>query len=246
MLTWILGFSLIGSAGGVAAAASFLAFPARVRQTLVPSFVSYAVGALMGTTFLGLLPHALEQAPAPLVLGAMLAGMVAFFILEKFVLWWHCHDRDCEIHAAAGPLILVGDALHNFIDGTLIAAAFLTSIPLGIATTLAVVSHELPQEVGDFAILLDSGYSRRRALLLNLLSGLATLGGAVLAYLTLEATRQAIPYFLALCAASFLYIATADLIPNLHRRSTGWAGSLGQLVLLLAGIFTIFVFHLEP
>lgn len=246
MLAWIVGFSLIGSAGGVAAAAGFLAFPARVRQTLVPSFVSYAVGALMGTTFLGLLPHALEQAPAPLVLAATLAGMVGFFVLEKFVLWWHCHDRDCEIHGAAGPLIVLGDALHNFIDGALIAAAFLTSIPLGIATTVAVVSHELPQEVGDFAILLDSGYSRRRALLLNLLSGLATLVGALIAYLALEATRRAIPYVLAVSAASFLYIATADLIPNLHRRSTGWAGSLGQLVLLVAGILTIFLFHLEP
>jgi zinc and cadmium transporter len=168
--------------------------------------------------------------------------MVLFFVLEKLVLWRHCHDSDCEVHSRAGPLILVGDAFHNFVDGVVIAAAFLTSIPLGIATALAVIAHEVPQEVGDFAILLDSGYSRRKALLFNALSSLATLPGAVLAWFWLAETRGAVPYILGLSAASFIYIAAADLIPHLHRQVTAKA-ALRQFVLLIAGIGTIAFFR---
>lgn len=169
--------------------------------------------------------------------------MVLFFVLEKLVLWRHCHDPDCDLHGVAGPLILLGDALHNFIDGIVIAAAFLSTIPLGIATGLAVIVHEIPQELGDFAILLDSGYSRARALLFNTLSSLATLLGALLAYGALEMIHGAIPYVLALSAASFLYIAAADLIPHLHRRLE-LTSSLAQLLLLGAGIGTIILLHL--
>jgi zinc and cadmium transporter len=244
VLTWILGFSFLGSVGGVAAAAGFLAFPDRMRRTLVPSFVSFAVGALMGTAFLGLLPTALRLATPGTVFGAMLGGMVLFFILEKLVLWRHCHDEHCEGHRPAGPLLLLGDGLHNFVDGALIAGAFLTDVPLGIATTVAVVAHEVPQEVGDFAILLDSGYSRRRALAFNLFSGLATLVGALLAYFALAAAREAVPYLLSVSAASFVYVATADLIPNLHRRSNDLAAGFSQLLLILAGIGSILVFRL--
>jgi hypothetical protein len=161
--------------------------------------------------------------------------MVVFFVLEKLVIWRHCHDGECAVHGAAAPLILIGDTLHNFADGVVIAAAFLVGTSLGIATTVAVIAHELPQELGDFAILLDSGYSRARALALNALSGLASLAGALLAYGALEAIRDALPYVLALSAASFLYIATADLIPGLHRRP-GAAEGLSQVLLLLAGI----------
>lgn len=139
---------------------------------------------------------------------------------------------------------MIGDAFHNFVDELVIAAAFLTSIPLGIAASLAVIAHEVPQEVGDFAILLDSGYSKRRALVLNFLSSLSTLPGAVLAYFYLAETKQTVPYILALSAASFIYIAVADLVPNLHQR-IGLRASVRQLPLILAGISTIafFRFH---
>jgi zinc and cadmium transporter len=171
-----------------------------------------------------------------------LTGIVIFFILEKFVLWRHCHEGECEAHGRAGPLILIGDAFHNFVDGVMIAAAFLTSIPLGVAAALAVIAHEVPQEIGDFAILLDNGYGRTKAMVLNGLSSVATLPGAVAAYFWLGETRAAAPFILALSAASFIYIAMADLIPELHRQVTP-ADSLRQLGLLLAGIGTIAFFH---
>ena len=242
MLFWIIGFSVLGSIGAVAGAALLLLFPDSVRRSLVPSLVSYATGTLLGAAFLGMIPAGLKQAPAPALMATVLAGMVLFFVLEKLVLWRHCHDSECEVHSRAGPLILIGDAFHNFVDGVVIAAAFLTSIPLGITASFAVIAHEVPQEVGDFAILLDSGYSRARALLLNGLSSVTTLPGAVLAYFWLGETRAAVPYILAISAASFIYIAAADLIPGLHRQVTA-AASLRQLVLLLAGIGTITMFH---
>jgi zinc and cadmium transporter len=242
MLLWIIGFSILGSIGAVAGAALMLLFPDNIRRVLVPGLVSYATGTLLGAAFLGMIPAGLKQAPAQVIMATVLAGIVLFFMLEKFVLWRHCHDHECEVHSRAGPLILIGDAFHNFVDGVVIAASFLTSIPLGIAASLAVIAHEVPQEVGDFAILLDNGYGRTRALVLNSLSAAATLPGAVAAYFWLGVTGEAVPYILALSAASFIYIAAADLIPGLHRQVTG-AASLRQLVLLLAGIGTIAMFH---
>jgi zinc and cadmium transporter len=242
MLLWIIGFSILGSVGAVAGAALFLFFPEGIRKVLVPCLISYATGTLLGAAFLGMIPAGLKQAPASTVMATVLAGMVMFFVLEKLVIWRHCHDSACELHGRAAPLILIGDAFHNFVDGVAIAAAFSTSIPLGIATALAVIAHEVPQEVGDFAILLDSGYSRAEALVFNGLSSITTLPGALIAYFWLGETREAVPYILAISAASFIYIATADLIPSLHRQAAP-AASLRQLVLLLAGIGTISFFH---
>jgi zinc and cadmium transporter len=172
------------------------------------------------------------------ITATVLSGIVLFFVLEKLVLWRHCHREECEVHSRAAPLILIADAFHNFVDGVVIAAAFLTSIPLGVAAALAVIAHEVPQEVGDFALLLDGGYGRMKALALNAISAAATLPGAVAAYFSLAQTLGAVPYILSLSAASFIYIAVADLIPALHRQATP-AASLRQLALLLAGIGTI-------
>jgi len=241
-LLWIMVFSILGSVGALTGAALFLLFPQGVRRFLIPCLVSYASGTLLGAAFLGLIPHALDHAEAHLVLGTVLIGMVIFFVLEKLVLWRHCHDGECEVHSAAGPLILMGDAFHNFTDGVVIAGAFLSSFPLGVATALAVIVHEAPQEVGDFAILLDSGYPQWKAYLYNALSSLSTLLGAILAYFFLSQVQTAISYILALSAASFIYIATADLIPSLHRQF-GLGPSVRQLLLMLAGIGTIVLFH---
>ena len=243
LLAWIVGFTLLGSVGAIALAGSFLLFPEKTRQFLVPCLISYATGTLLGAAFLGLIPHALDDIPASSALPTVLGGIVLFFVLEKLVVWRHCHDEHCEMHGTAGPLILIGDALHNFGDGVVIAATFLTSIPLGLSTSLAVVAHELPQETGDFAILLESGYSRSRAFLYNILSSLSALLGALLAYLFLRGIRMAIPFIMALSAASFIYIAIADLIPNLHRRAA-LAQGIRQSALMLAGIGTIVLFHL--
>jgi zinc and cadmium transporter len=243
MLWWIIIFSLLGSLGAIAGAALMMFFPERVRRSLVPNLVSYATGTLLGAAFLGMIPAALRQAPSGTVMPTVLAGMVLFFLLEKLVLWRHCHDAGCEVHGRAGPLILIGDAFHNFVDGMVITAAFLTSIPLGISAALAVIAHEIPQEVGDFAILLDGGYSRSKAMVLNGLSSIATLPGALATYFWLGETRAAVPYLLAMSAASFIYIATADLIPGLHRHVTP-ADAIRQFILLLAGIATIAFFHI--
>jgi zinc and cadmium transporter len=242
ILLWIIIFSLLGSIGAIAGASLLLIFPDGVRKKLVPCLISYATGTLLGAAFLGMIPHALEHAQAPPILATVLAGIILFFLLEKLILWRHCHIVECDIHGTAGPLILFGDAFHNFVDGVVIAAAFLTSILLGVATALAVIAHEVPQEVGDFGILLDSGYSKQKALLYNMLSSITTLPGALIAYLYLEKAREVVPYILALSAASFIYIATADLIPTLHKKA-GLMVSIRQFVLLLAGVGTILFFH---
>jgi zinc and cadmium transporter len=238
-LAWILGFAILGSVGAIGGAASFLLLPKRIRQRLMPFLVSYATGTLLGAALLGLLPRAIELGGLRLSLGGLLAGLIGFFILERLLIWRHCHvEAPCEVHGSAGYLILVGDALHNFVDGVVIAAAFLSSIPLGIATGLAVIAHELPQEVGDFVVLLDSGFERKRALSLNLISGSATFPGALLAYVALGHLQALVAPVLAFSAASFLYIGLADLIPGLHRRIGAETG-VGQVLLILAGVATI-------
>jgi zinc and cadmium transporter len=239
VLTWILGFALLGSVGAVTAAASFLLLPNRVREQMVPFLVSYATGTLLGAALLGLLPEAIEQGRLMPSLGVVLAGLIAFFVLERLLIWRHCHETgSCELHGTAGYLILVGDAMHNFVDGAVIAAAFMSSVPLGVATGVAVLAHELPQEVGDFAILLESGFTKTRALKWNLISGSATIPGALLAYAGLQQLPDLNATILALSAASFLYIGLADLVPGLHRRIGAEAG-VGQLFLILAGVGTI-------
>ena len=170
----------------------------------------------------------------------LLAGILAFFLLEKLVLWRHCHDaHECEVHtSSAASLVIVGDAFHTFVDGAVIAAAVVTSVPLGITTALAVATHEIPQEVGDVAILLRAGYSRLRAFTLNLLSGLGGILGAIAMIFATEALPHALPYVLAFAAGNFLYVAMADLIPDLHRGGLE-GGPLRQLLLIGAGIVTI-------
>lgn len=237
-LPWILGFGLLGSVGGVGAAASVLLVPARLRTKLLPGLVSYATGTLLGAAFLGMLPEAMEGASPRAVLATALAGVVTFFALEKLVLWRHCHDADCKEHQRAAPLILFSDAMHNFVDGVVIGAAFLASVPLGVATSLAVLTHEIPQEVGDFAILLDAGYGRRKAFGWNLLSSTTALVGGLLAWGALHEAQHLVPYLLALAAGGFIYVAAADLIPGLHKHVAPKV-SVVQVALVLVGIGTI-------
>lgn len=234
-------------AGGVlsvvAAAAVSTAFGAQRINVLI----SYAIGALLGAAFLEILPHALEHGEPHRMAATVLFGIMFFFVLEKLVLWRHCHHDHCEAHEAQAPahdhgrsglLILVGDTFHNFVDGVLIAAAFLESTELGIVTALAIIAHEIPQEVGDYMILLHSGYSRAKALAFNLLSSLATLVGAMLAYFALSDMQELIPTLLGLAAASMIYVAVADLIPGLHKR-TELNATVQQVLLIGLGIASI-------
>lgn len=236
-----LGLSLVGGLGGLLVASGILLIKDSARSKLIPWLVSYAVGALLGISMLRLLPTTLEQLPsARVVFAILLGGILLFFVLEKLVLWRHCHIHDCEVHESTVFPVVIGDAFHNFVDGAVIAAAVITSVPLGISTAIAVAAHEIPQEVGDFAILLHAGYSRGRALLLNVMSATASALGAIAAFVAFDMVPRTLPYFLALAAASFLYVAMADLIPGLHRGRTD-AGSMRQILLIGAGVATMLV-----
>ncbi len=245
-LSWIIFVSLAGGLVSVlsAAAMTFAAGTSRVNV-----LISYAIGALLGAAFLEVLPHALEHGDAHQMAGTVLFGILIFFSLEKLVLWRHCHHDHCEAHDAQEPahdhgrsglMILVGDTFHNFVDGVLIAAAFMENTQLGIVTALAIIAHEIPQEVGDFLILLHSGYSRARALAFNMLSSLATLLGALLAYFALSELQEWIPYLLCIAASSMIYVAVADLIPGLHKR-TELKATVQQISLICLGIASIVV-----
>jgi zinc and cadmium transporter len=235
-----VGLSILGSLGGLLTASIFLLLGDSLRVKLVPWLISYAVGTLLGVALLALLPEALAGLEARKAMPTLLAGILAFFLLEKLVLWRHCHDaHECEVHtSSAASLVIVGDAFHTFVDGAVIAAAVVTSIPLGITTALAVATHEIPQEVGDVAILLRAGYSRLRAFTLNLLSGLGGILGAIAMIFATKALPHALPYVLAFAAGNFLYVAMADLIPDLHRGGLE-GGPLRQLLLIGVGVVTI-------
>jgi zinc and cadmium transporter len=213
-----------------------------MRARFLPWLVSYAVGALLGVALLALLPEALASLAPPAVFGTLLAGIVIFFVLEKLVLLRHCHTDECEVHSATAPLVFIGDAFHNFLDGAIICTAVMTSVPLGINTAIAVAAHEIPQEVGDVAILLASGYSRGRAMMLNVATGVSGIAGALVAFAAVEMIPGIRPYVLAISAASLLYIAMSDLIPDLHRGNLD-ANAARQVLLITTGIGTIVLFE---
>ncbi|HTT07441.1 MAG TPA: ZIP family metal transporter [Gammaproteobacteria bacterium] len=251
LLIWIVLFCLLGGVLSVLAAAVFLLLPQARREAVLPHLVSFATGALLSAAFTGLLPHAMERSDISrhALAAAILAGLLLFFILEKLVIWRHCHHMHCETHAAnlsaareraAGMLIVLGDGIHNFVDGVIIGAIFLTDIKLGVVTSLAVAAHEIPQELGSFAVLLNSGFSRTQAFAWNMIASLTTILGGVLAWASLSQSSAALPYLIAIAVASFIYIAVADLIPGLHE-STAPRESVLQVLLIGLGITTIAV-----
>jgi zinc and cadmium transporter len=242
LLATAVGLSILGSCGGFLVTSSLLLFPGNARARLVPWLVSYAVGALLGVALLALLPEALTTLSPRRVLATLLLGILAFFILEKLVLLRHCHTAECQVHSSTAPLVLIGDTFHNFLDGAIICAAVLTSVPLGISTAIAVAAHEIPQEVGDVAILLAAGYSRKRALLLNLVTGASGIAGTLVAFGAVGVVPGIRPYVLAFSSASLIYIAMSDLIPDLHRGQAD-TNALGQVLLIAAGIGTIVLFE---
>jgi zinc and cadmium transporter len=252
----ILSYILIACLGGSLlslAIAAVVAF--RVRARWIPTLVSFAVGALLGAVFLDILPHVFEETKNPARVAAfILFGILAFFLLEKLLLWRHHHHPDEENgetpphhgehddHGRTGWMIVIGDSFHNFTDGVIIASAFLADTRLGVVTSLAIIAHEIPQEIGDFLILLHSGFSKRKALVLNMLSGLATVVGALIAYFALSHVTAWIPEILAVAAASLIYISVADLIPGLHRR-TALSDTLVQVSFIGLGIALIWIIH---
>jgi zinc and cadmium transporter len=245
-LSAILLFTALGGVLSATIAGGFLWLSEQTRDRLLPHMVSFATGALLGTALLALIPHAMAAAGPFRLHGvgvALLAGIALFFVLEKFLLWRHCHTEAVESHAAhaqhrhdaSGWLVTVGDSLHNFIDGVLIAAAFLVDFHLGVVTAIAIMAHEIPQEVGNIAVLMHAGFSRRKALLWNVLSGLTAILGGLLGFFALREAMAWLPYALGVAAASLLYVAVADLIPGLHRR-TDLRASLAQIAWIAVGV----------
>jgi zinc and cadmium transporter len=236
-----------------------------VRASWISTLVSYAVGAMLGAAFLDLLPHLFEESKNPgRTASFILLGLLVFFILEKLLLWRHHHHDDHEeevrddrtgahgthshVHdpvADSGRtawMIVFGDSFHNFTDGVIIAGAFLADMRLGVVTATAIIAHEIPQEIGDFVVLLHSGFGRAKALFWNAVSGLAAVAGGVIAYFALSAVSGWIPEILAFAAASMIYVAVADLIPGLHKR-TGARDSLIQVIFIALGIGSIWIIH---
>jgi zinc and cadmium transporter len=274
-LGWIIFFSLTGGVLSVLCA-GFLALNAKISW--IPMLVSYAIGAMLGAVFLEILPHAFHEAKTiESMASTVLGGILLFFVLEKLVLWRHCHGDDCEVHAIhhddthppsvkearfkpakqqsstllktshdhhdagrSGMMIMIGDTFHNFVDGILISAAFMIDLRLGAVTAMAIIAHEIPQEVGDFLILLHSGYTKRQALLFNLVSSLATVLGGMMAYYALQTLSAWIPTILGLAASSMLYVSVADLIPGLHKR-TELKATVAQVVLIALGVASIWL-----
>jgi zinc and cadmium transporter len=248
-LGWILLFTFLSGFASALAAGSFLLLSESARARSLPHLVSFATGALLGAALLGLLPEAIQSAGPGGVEGvtiSVLAGIGLFFVLEKLVLWRHCHSDHCETHVpehthrdkSSATLILVGDTVHNALDGVLIAAAFLTDVRLGVVAGLAVIAHEIPSEVGNFAVLLHAGMSRARALVYNLAVSLGSLVGGLVGYYFLSQAVAALPYALGVSAACLLYVAVADLIPGLHRRVDAGAG-VAQVLLIALGVGVI-------
>ena len=261
-LALIIAASVAGGVLSIIAAAGTLT----LHPSWISKLVSFAVGALLGAVFLELLPHALETGSAESVMTTVLIGLLVFFLLEKLVLWRHSHDHGADAaerehdlphghsheghdghggddHGRSGLMILIGNSVHNLCDGIVIAASFLADTTLGIATTLAIVAHAIPQQVGDFAVLLHSGYGRRKAFAFNLATGCATVAGGLAGYFALADMARILPTVLAIAAASLLYVAVADLIPSLHRRPEPLE-TLKQLTLIGLGIGVIAAAHL--
>ena len=237
-LFYIMISSLGGGLFSVLGAASVLALSAAAVDKALPRLISFSTGALLGAAFLGMIPHAAHSLTVSDIASTVLGGILAFYLFERVLVWRHCHRHDCDVHAASGPLLLLGDAFHNFVDGVVIAGAFMQSTELGFTAALSTVAHEVPQEVGEFMVYLRAGYSRKRAFVLNSLTSLTTLLGATAGYCFLSEAKGVGPYLLAFAASGFIYVSLADLIPAQRVKST-----IGQTILdfllILVGIAVI-------
>ena len=207
--------------------------------------VGFSAGALIGGAFLHILPEALRKTESTPVFHYLILGIVLFFLMERYFYWRHCHEDVCNIHAFT-YLNLIGDGLHNFIDGMIIAASFTLSIKLGIVTTLAIILHEIPQELGDFAVLVYGGFTKKRALVYNFLTALIAMLGAVVGYFIADFMQGFSNFILPLTAGGFIYIATSDLIPQIHKEKDSRRSALAFIAFLFGIIFMALAKQLLP
>lgn len=212
----------------------FIGMKDKTLEKIVEYLVSFAVGGLLGGAFFHLLPESMES-KEPLIFTYVLSGIIIFFLIEKFLHWRHCHKGQCDAHTFT-YLNLIGDGVHNFIDGTIIAASFATDVHLGMATTFAVAAHEIPQEIGDFGILVYGGFSKLKAILYNLISALTAIAGALIAYFSFNQIVWLKTFLIPFTAGGFIYIALVDMIPELHKKAKGGKIAI-QLITILIGLF---------
>lgn len=250
-LWFIIIFSILGSIGAITAAALFTLLSREHQNVLVTALLSFATGTLLAAALIGLIPRAIHEAGHEMsqyVMMTLLGGILLFFFVEKILIWRDCKDIECEVHGteAAGPIVLLGDAVHNFVDGIIIASAFLTNFAIGVSVSIGIIAHEIPQETGDFGILLHSGFSKKKAYIYNALSSSTTIPAGIISFYILNSLQFLVPFMLAVSAASFLYISLSDLTPELHRK---WETkeTLKQLILIAFGILLMFlVINLVP
>ncbi|MBI2499635.1 ZIP family metal transporter [Candidatus Woesearchaeota archaeon] len=218
---------------------TILGLSKKLFESILLILVAFAAGSMLGAAFFDLIPEGLENIGTNKVMPLILLGIIIFFIVERVIQWHHFHE-ECEVHPVS-YLILVGDAVHNFGDGVIIAASYLIDFNLGLISTLAIIFHEIPQELGDFAILIKSGFSKAKALLYNFLSAVMAILGAVLTYFASNVIEGIIPYLISVAAGGFIYIAVADLLPGLHKE-TDKKKLILHLLFLIMGILFIFYF----
>ena len=241
LLFYILGFTFLGSIASLIGGVALLSNK-NIAGKISPYLYSYAAGVLLGTAFFDLLPEAQAEAGEINIFLWTLVGILSFFLLVRFLHWFHHHDAHFKgEHQQTIPLIIVGDTVHNFIDGVGITASFLVSIPLGILTTVAVAVHEIPQEIGDFAILLRKGLSRARVLWINVLSASASFAGAVLMFMLGDYLEGSLPIFLSVTAGFFIYIASSDLIPEIHKQDNQKVAFVESMLLIIGALSVLVV-----
>ncbi len=229
---------LLISSGALVGVFSLALAKESVKKILL-FLVGLSAGTLMGGAFLHLLPEALEGMQINNVFGILLLAFIIFFCIEKFFHWRHCHDEECNVHSF-GPMNLVGDSIHNFIDGLIIAATFLADVRLGIATSLAIAVHEIPQEIGDFGVLIYAGYQRRKALAMNFLVALTVVLGGIAGFFLSSSIDNLTSYLLPFAAGGFLYISTSDLIPEI-RGEKNIKKSIFSFIFFLIGILIMYL-----
>src|SRR3989338_571281 len=238
ILAYIILFTFIGSIGSLAGS-YFLLFKRKITEAFAGILIAFAAGALLATAFLDLFPEALEEANDANIFVPALLGFLSFFIAERYIRLFHYHHGHGEKPSTL--LVLIGDGIHNFVDGVTIAVAFLNSIPLGITTSIAVAAHEIPQEIADMGVLLANGLSKTRAVIFNFLSALTALVGAILTILFAGLIENYLFFFLAVAAGHFIYIAASDLIPEIHENGAT-NNKYMTILLFFSGIIVVYIF----
>jgi len=235
VLFWILASTLLVSLISLVGIFT-LALKDNLLHKIIFCLIGFSAGALIGSAFLHILPEAIQRSNSLLVFYYLILGIILFFLMERYLHWRHCHDKDCHIHAFT-YLNLFGEAFHNFIDGIAIAASFIISIKLGVATTLAIIFHEIPKELGNFGVLIYGGFSRKRALLYNFISALMAILGAITGYFISDFAHDFSHFIMPLTAGGFIYIAMSDLIPEVHKENNQRRATLAFISFLLGIVF---------